>query len=145
MSGPITNLLKMLFSGGLTRTGVDYGGAAQPDPASQPGAISEDWDHHKGGQPSGSNQRVFKDPSEAGVALAQAMNSDANCPGSHPQTGGCFRVSADDTDQLSAAMISATAPTGSIGAPPTFNERLISTATPPIPINSANARRRVSL
>ena len=63
MSDPITNILKMLFSGGLTGTGVDYGGAAPP--SDQPGMISE----HDGG----SNQRFFHDPSEAGVALAQGM------------------------------------------------------------------------
>jgi hypothetical protein len=79
MADPITNILKMLF-GNLTKTGVDYGGDAGPD-MSQPGAISEDWDiHHKGGQPE-SNQRYFNDPSQAGVALAQAMR-----PMAHPQT-----------------------------------------------------------
>ena len=52
MSDPITNIFKMLFSGGLTRTGVDYGGAAPP--SDQPGMISE----HDGG----SNQRFFHDP-----------------------------------------------------------------------------------
>jgi hypothetical protein len=58
-----TNILKMLFGGGLTRSGVDYGDAAPP--SDQPGMVS-------GGQ-AGSNQRFFKDPSEAGVALAHAM------------------------------------------------------------------------
>src|SRR5262245_25549293 len=58
---------------------------------------------------------------------------------------GSLRVSADDTDQLMEATISATAPILSIGAPPTFNERLINTATPPIPIKSAKANRRLSL
>jgi len=76
MSSPLTNILKMLFSGGLTRTGVDYGGAAPP--SDQPGMISE----HDGGS---SNQRFFHDPSEAGVALAQGMRpaaqvSSANLP-----------------------------------------------------------------
>jgi hypothetical protein len=66
-----TNILKMLFGGGLTRSGVDYGDAAPP--SDQPGMVS-------GGQ-SGSNQRFFKDPSEAGVALAQAMR-----PMAQPQT-----------------------------------------------------------
>ena len=66
-----TNILKMLFGGGLTRSGVDYGDAAPP--SDQPGMVS-------GGQ-SGSNQRFFKDPSEAGVALAQAMR-----PAAHVQT-----------------------------------------------------------
>jgi len=54
---------------------------------------------------------------------------------------GSLRVSADDTDQLIDAMISATAPALSIGVPPRFKEWLISTATPPIPIKSANAKR----
>ena len=70
MPDPITNILKMLF-GNLTRSGVDYGNAAPP--RDQPGMISE----HDGG----SNQRFFKDPSEAGVALAQAMR-----PMAQPQT-----------------------------------------------------------
>ena len=43
------------------------------------------------------------------------------------------------------ATISATAPARSMGAPPRPSERLISTATPPIPIRSATARRPVSL
>ena len=67
-----TNILKMLFGGGLTRSGVDYGSAAPP--SDQPGMISER--KPQGGQ-GGSNQRFFKDPSEAGVALAQAMRPAA--------------------------------------------------------------------
>jgi hypothetical protein len=74
----LMDILHHIF-GNLTKTGVDYGGNAGPD-MSQPGAISEDWDiHHKGGEP-GSNQRYFNDPSQAGVALAQAMH-----PMAHPQ------------------------------------------------------------
>src|SRR5437762_4042366 len=57
---------------------------------------------------------------------------------------GSLRVSADESDQLIAAMISATAPALSIGAPPRLNEWLVSTATPPIPVKSAIARRSVS-
>ena len=56
-----------------------------------------------------------------------------------------MRVSAEDTDQLIAAMISATAPDLSIGVPPRFNEWVISTATPPIPIKSAIAKRTVTV
>ena len=79
----LTNILKMLFGGGLTRTGVDYGGAAPP--SDQPGMISE----HDGG----SNQRFFHDPSEAGVALAQGMHpaaqvSDATLPDQVDSTAG---------------------------------------------------------
>jgi hypothetical protein len=67
----LTNIFKMLF-GNLTRSGVDYGNTAPP--SDQPRMVS-------GGQPGGSNQRFFKDPSEAGVALAQAMR-----PMAQPQT-----------------------------------------------------------
>jgi hypothetical protein len=72
MSDPITNILKMLF-GNLTKTGVDYG--VPGDISQQPGAINEDW----GGKQQG-NQQYFDDPSQAGVALAQAMR-----PMAHPQ------------------------------------------------------------
>src|SRR5947207_5992114 len=58
---------------------------------------------------------------------------------------GSLRVSADDTDQLIDAMIRATAPTGSMGAPLRLNQGLISTATPAIPIKSAVTKRTVSL
>jgi hypothetical protein len=57
---------------------------------------------------------------------------------------GSLRVSTDDTDQLIAAMMSATARALSIGAPPRLSEWLISTATPPIPIKRARASRIVS-
>src|SRR2546426_11164207 len=58
---------------------------------------------------------------------------------------GSLRVSDDATDQLIDATINARAPTLSIGAPPRFRERLISTATPPTPIKRAKAKRTVSL
>ena len=58
---------------------------------------------------------------------------------------GNLRVSEDDTDQLMAATMSATAPGPSIGAPPRLNERIINIATPAIPIDNAKARRTVSL
>ncbi len=58
---------------------------------------------------------------------------------------GSLRVSTDAIDQLIDPMRSATAPALLIGAPPRYNEWLISTATPPIPTRSASARRIVSL
>ena len=57
---------------------------------------------------------------------------------------GSFLVSALDTDQLIAATTSAIAPDVLIGTSPRFSERFTSTATPPMPIRSAQARRTVS-
>src|ERR1700735_5454656 len=57
---------------------------------------------------------------------------------------GSLRVSTDAIDQLTEPMIRAIAPEVSIGAPPRFNERLMSTATPASPTKSAVARQTVS-
>ena len=54
---------------------------------------------------------------------------------------GIFRISADAIDQPTDAMIRAIAPGISIGAPPRFNVRLISTATPASPIIKDAASR----
>jgi hypothetical protein len=104
-----TNILKMLFGGGLTRSGVDYGDAAPP--SDQPGMVS-------GGQP-GSNQRYFNDPSQAGVALAQAMRpaaqvqtSDISGPISAP---GPVHATGEDY---------VTPPAGGVGPPQDPNTQL---------------------
>src|SRR2546425_357198 len=88
-------------------------------------------------------RKLRNSPSAAAVRASNTPPASICAPELMTLDGGSgsLRVSADDTDQLIDAMISATAPALSIGVPPRFKEWLISTATPPIPIKSANANR----